>query len=461
MEYSYRSNERYFWSQVIANIRNRWWIYLVILVQCCFIGWLLSSYLITPVYQSDATMIVNVREENGAAITSEQISSAEELANLYGVIIKSDTVLDLVIDNLDLEMNYEQLAKNVSVSSVNNTSVIKISVTDTNAKRSMKILRQIVKTAPGVIEKTVEAGSVKVVSEPRLQTEPVSPNKMQYMLMSVLLALMVIAAWILMSVAREDRIVSRKDIEDRLGLRIAGEIPAVAVDRKKEEVTGRKGNILSEDSSFSYREAFQYLQMTLSQQMQKNHKKTILVTSAVAGEGKSSVAINLALSLKSESKKVLLLECDLRRPSISNYLGIMDEGNQGLEGVLKGTITFHKALQHHDGVSILPAGGTSTNPTEMLNSNRMKVLIDVLKDSFDFIVIDTPPAEEMADALSLCPLVDGVLFVIRHDYADFKVIDVAVRKLQHAGTEIYGVVLNGEKKSHRKKYGYEYSYGYE
>ena len=187
-----------------------------------------------------------------------------------------------------------------------------------------------------------------------------------------------------------------------------------------------------------------------------------MVTSAIAGEGKSYVSINLARSLVADGKRTLLIECDMRKPCICSYLELK-EPEYGLSEILTGIDSLKGTIVSKDGLAILPAGSVPDNPTELLGSDRMQKLIQLAKDHYDYVIIDTPPAASLADALALCTYADGILFVIRQGYADAEVVEAAQEKLNSSGTELLGAVLtcckNAVSKSGRYGYGYAYGYG--
>lgn len=189
------------------------------------IGFLFTQFLIKPEYQSSATLIVNNRHAESQNITSDEIRSAQNLASVYSIIIKSDTVLEEVIQEHQLDMSIDELSKRISVSSVDNTQVIEISSKTYDPKISQKITNSIVNIAPEFIIDMVEAGSVKVISEASFEEKPVSPNLKMNTLVSMILGLMLSTAYVLMNHMLDRRIKSEKEIERYLELPVIGIIP--------------------------------------------------------------------------------------------------------------------------------------------------------------------------------------------------------------------------------------------
>lgn len=189
------------------------------------VGFGVSKFLMTPQYEASALMIVNTRQDTTANVTSDQLNSASRLVSTYGIIIKSDTVLNEVIANLGLGMSYSELASKVSVSAVDETQVMKITVTDANPEGARQVCEQITQVAPDEIVEAVEAGSVKVISAASLNPNPVSPNVMRNTAMAGALGLAACAGLFVVQFLLNNKINSEEDIAKQLNLPVIGVIP--------------------------------------------------------------------------------------------------------------------------------------------------------------------------------------------------------------------------------------------
>lgn len=200
---------------------------LILIVTLVFtvLGLTFTKFMIKAEYQSSATLIVNNRQAENQSITSDEIRSAQNLASVYSIIIKSDTVLEQVIQKNGLDMDVEALSKRISVTSVDNTQVIKISTKTKDPELSQKITASVVEIAPDFIVDMVEAGSVKIISEASFDDKPVSPNLKMNTLVSMILGLMLSTAYVLMNHMLDRRIKSEKEIERYLELPVIGIIP--------------------------------------------------------------------------------------------------------------------------------------------------------------------------------------------------------------------------------------------
>ena len=232
---------------------------------------------------------------------------------------------------------------------------------------------------------------------------------------------------------------------------------------KQEKHIARKFMLVGRDTPFQYQEAFKSLRTNLKFLAMGKSCKKIIMTSAIPGEGKSSVSINLAVSLAEAGSKVLLIDCDLRKPALHRYLKLDKTSYKGLTHVLSGgaltdAILNMKSLNLH----IIIADAIPPNPAELLGSARMKTMVEELEKHYDYIIFDTPPVSVVTDAAVLSQYADGVILVIRQNHATFDEVELAKRNLDTVHANILGAVLNDfDTKAVDKESGYYYSYNYD
>ncbi len=205
-------------------LRHIWVILAVTLVTgaATFFG---VKTFVTPQYESSALMIVNTRQDSSVNVTSDQINSAVKLVDTYSIIIKSRTVLQQVIDDLNLVIDYDSLYERVTVSDVDTTQVIKIAVQDPNPQAAQIICNQITAVAPDIIMDKVEAGSVKVIESASLPGKPVSPRTLRTTAMGMMLAMVVCVGIVVLRMLLNNKINTEEDVEKYLGLPVLGVIP--------------------------------------------------------------------------------------------------------------------------------------------------------------------------------------------------------------------------------------------
>ena len=214
--------------EIIFLLRNNAISIVASALVCALLGFLVTTFLITPQYEASATMIVNSQQNQSAAnITNDMITTAKNLVTTYGIVVKSDTVLQQVIDQLNLDMTYEELQSKVAISAVDSTQVMRIAVQDANPAQAKAIVGKIVEIAPGIVRAAVEAGSVKVISDARVGDEPVSPNKMMNTAIAGLLGLALSVGAIFVKEMLNNTFKNDDDIQRHLGFTVLGVIPYV------------------------------------------------------------------------------------------------------------------------------------------------------------------------------------------------------------------------------------------
>ena len=224
--------------------------------------------------------------------------------------------------------------------------------------------------------------------------------------------------------------------------------------------------LIGSNLNFEGREAYNLLRTNLMFSTKRNDRnaRVIGVTSSVHGEGKSLTIINLAYSLAESGRKVILVECDLRLPTLRKKLGLAK--TTGLSNLLAG-MNSEKATLHKDvlisGLDVVQAGDIPPNPSELLGSKAFASLIDNISESYDVVLLDLPPIGEVSDALVVSKVTDGLIVVVRNDYTIASDLDFTLRQCEMVGAKVIGFIYNGSaSKSKKYKYGYgkKYKYGY-
>lgn len=234
---------------------------------------------------------------------------------------------------------------------------------------------------------------------------------------------------------------------------------------KEKKQTGHTNDsrafLLSSKSPFSVQEAYKTLRTNVTFSLPGTDCKCIGITSANRGEGKSTIAVNLSISLAQLNKKVILIDCDMRLPTIITKLGI--NAKVGLSDYLSGQISEVPVVRINNlGIDVVPSGMIPPDATTLIDSGAMKELVDLLKESYDYIVFDFPPINIVSDAVLLSGMIDGYLMIVRHGISEFKKVNEALRQMRFADAKIIGFVYNGKNndKKYYKRKGYYYRYDY-
>ena len=224
------------------------------------------------------------------------------------------------------------------------------------------------------------------------------------------------------------------------------------------------------DLTFAASEAYKLLRTNLMFFSPEGSGRVIGITSSTVSEGKSTTSINLAYALAESGKKVVLIECDMRRPTIARRLQF--DGSPGLSNLIIGRASPSEVLRTstiHENLSVIPAGDIPPNPSELLGSERMRLAIESLASDYEFVLIDLPPVTAVSDALVAANMIDGILVVVRQGVCTRHALHDTIRQLQVVKDKILGFVYTcaGDenkgyyrKKYYKRGYGYGYGYGY-
>ena len=250
----------------------------------------------------------------------------------------------------------------------------------------------------------------------------------------------------------DDRVKSAFDIEGTIGLPMLGVVPRI-----KKLDTNTKAQAVASNVDRHVTETFRSIHSALKLNDESRNAKIILATSTLPGEGKSFVSSNLSLTFANHGEKTLLIDADLRLPNVARSLQI--ENDYGLlDHIEKGVALDDVIIKEvYPNLDVLPSGGKSKNPTQVLNSAQLEAMFADLRDRYDRIVVDSPPLAAVSDALNLLPLVDGTLYIIKFNTVKRKTAVVNVRRLWESNTPVFGAILNNITSSLSSYYYSHYS----
>lgn len=224
-----------------------------------------------------------------------------------------------------------------------------------------------------------------------------------------------------------------------------------------ESLEEKSAKIICDTTNAAVRESYKALRTNIMFSIPKKKCKRIIITSAVSGDGKSTNAINLAITIAETGAKVLLIDCDLRRPNVGNLLKLKQDN--GLSNILAGYNTFENtaAFSVRKNMDVIPAGEIPPNPTELLGSEEFKSMIESFSEEYEYIILDTSPVNHVTDAALLSELVDGIVLVVRSGKTQKEELNSAVNTLKLVGAKILGFVFNDAETSGKDLYGNYYS----
>lgn len=451
-------------SFIVKSLLHHWYI-LLIAVLVCSMGMLgVSRFMVAPKYSSTVKMYVN----NGSTLINDYVSSSEllvakELVNTYVAILETPDTLVRVIEESGLDYSLSQLSSMIRAGSVNNTEVFYITVVAPDAKHAAILADTISKVLPERISEVVDKSSVSVVQKAIVPTAPSSPNHMNYVLIGALIGLCLSCAAVLLKEFLDNAIHDEQYPTETYSMRTLGYIPSLG--EKKEKKASKSGEMAIENTvickelPFGAAEAYKTLRTNLKNLSDKGQSYKVLgITSPCPGDGKSTMAINLAYTVAQTGKSVVLIEADMRKPVMAKRLNL--KARAGLKDMLMepGTNAIQES-GYMENWKVISAGTATENPAELLGSRAFDQLIDRLCGEYDYVLIDLPPVNEVSDAMTVSRCLDGMICTIKQSYTRKMDLAVAMRHMSYSNTEIIGFVINNA--SSGGKYGYKgYKYGY-
>lgn len=423
-------------------LRANWAIVLTLTVAAAGSS-VLTSLLMHPSYESTARMYISTP---GSGTTSELAQGnvfAEERVSTYLRISTSPAVLNPVIGELGLADSAKELAARMRVSSDKNTVVMNLSVLDSEPHRAAATASRIAVTVKKTVEILEKPRSqaespvqLSIIAEPTVPANPTYPNVWLNAFVGLLIGLAAGLACAIIRSTQSIRVSGDAAVRAVTEGEILGRIP---MDR-----TGKGYQRLSDkDKADSRTESFRQLRTNLAFSRVLHNRNSILVTSAVNGEGKSTTAVHLSMALAAAGHRVVLVDADLRTPTLHEQLGL--EQSVGLSAVLVGDAAVSDVLKpwgDHE-LHVLTAGHRPPNPNLLLESTRSRDLWHELEANFDVVVIDAPSVLAFPDTLTVARNVMAVLLVVGDGVPKKTDLDSAVRALESVGAETIGVVLNG------------------
>lgn len=445
-----------------ALILRKYWVLVVVSTLVGLIAGAGASLLMTPEYQSRTQLYVSVRSDGGN--TGDLVQGAtysRQIVNSYVAVISSNVVLDPVVEELQLDMTGAELADHVSASSPPDSALINITANSPSAEQAADIANAVGASFQNFVQTELEPETVGAspVSLTTTQTglapdEPISPNVPVNLALGLLAGLAVGFGIAVLRSIMDRRIYTREDIESITHKPILGNIVENPNVKEERFVVQSQPNSPQAESFRTLRTNLQFLNTEAKGQV-------FAVTSAKPGEGKSTATLNLALALAQTGARVAAVEGDLRKPVFGKYLGI--EGGAGLTDALIGRADVDDVLQRwgRDQFYALPAGRIPPNPSELLGSAAMDRILDDLRQRFDYVIVDAPPVLAVTDAAVLGKLASGLLLVVATGSTVKPDLDGALRSLETAGANVYGVVATRIPAKSSGLYGYGYgTYAY-
>lgn len=457
-------------------LRRRWWLVLVCFLIATTISAVVTFNFITPVYKAETTLFSG-KELNGiASLDLSALSLDQKLVTDYREIVLSRNVAKQIINERGLSMSVETFQSRVSLEPVSDSRFFKISFESTVPKLSMDVTNALGRVIIEKAEEIIDVKNVIVIDLAELPKAPIKPNKMLNIAIAALLGLMFGVFLVYLMELLDRTLKTDRDVEKHLGLSTIGEIPLfegedrrnskhfaflprkTRKDKKDKKDYISKSLISILDPKEPAAEAYRSLRTNIGYTSVDKQVQVIAITSAGPAEGKSTTVANLAISLAQVGKKVLVIDCDLRKAKIHKYFSIPND--YGVTDIIVNKYEINEAIKkvkEVDNLYVICSGAVPPNPSELLESKKMGELLDRVRKDYDIILIDTPPVGQLTDAAILGKHADGILLIVASGETHIDVAKHAKSTLEKIDAKILGVIITKINGGIRGSYYYRYS----
>lgn len=436
------------------------------------LGYIYSFYFVVPKYKASTTIVlVKADTQNGNnnsdTITQSDITLNQKLVGTYSEIMKSDRVLSTVIDNLHLEISEQELSKEISVSAIDDTEILNVTVKDTHPKQAAKITNELVSVFAKEVMDIYNINNVSIIDEAKIPVEPYNINHTKDLGIAFGIGVLLYAGIVIMMYMFDTTIKIEEDVEEFIGLNTLISLPVY--NKKEKDKLKLKSEydeiVVFEDPKSAISENFRTLRTNLMFTQTDKTIKTILVTSSNMAEGKSWVSANLATTFAKSDKRVIIVDADMRKgrqhnifklshkQGLSNCLSISAENRE----ITPNSVSKYIKETRIPNLHVITGGDRPPNPSELLSSQRVAELLDVLRKMYDIVIIDGTPSTIVSDSVILSRVVDTTVIVTASRQTKIEAANKVKKAIESAGGTIAGIVINKMQVRGRK---YQSTYYY-
>jgi capsular exopolysaccharide synthesis family protein len=442
---------------LVRDVAKHWLLILLVVRMVGMGAYIYGSASYKPEYRTTFTYVTYTR--NSATTVYNNLTSANMVAGVFEELLNSSLFRNTVLR----ESGLSAFQGTVSASVIPETNILTVTVSGSDPRSVFLMAQAIVDHHESVTYQVIDNVSLELLRSPTVPTGPSNtPNAKSLAKKAVILATAGIVAVLAYLSIRKDTVRSGREARSKLDCSYLGDVPH---ERRFRTLMSRlrwdPTNILVTNplTSFRFVETFRKLASRVEYHM--HGKKVVMVTSLLESEGKSTVSVNMALSMALKHERVLLIDCDLRKPACHGLLE-MDAGEHGLRAVLEGTKKPGEAVlqDKKSGLYVLLETNGTQASEDYLGSRQMADLLRWARERFDMVVLDLPPMALVSDAEGMMELADASVLVVRQNKAKAGGINRAIATLEGGNAKLLGCVLNDVYATGLSGGGYGYGYGY-
>ena len=443
-------------SDIWRGFLKFWWVCILITVICSIAMAAFSFVNFRPVYTVSATFTVQTQDitASGTGITSYSYyynrTTAEQLSNTFPYILESNLLQSAVCEDLGIE----HIPATITATSVEGTNLFTMKAVGTNPQDTYDVLISAMENYPSVAEYVIGSSKLVIITEPIFPEAPSNDrDTLKYAFIGFAAGLILSCGIIALYAIARDTIRTKKDIREKINQNCLGVLPKVTFRKHNKEFNSSIliDNALTGDS---FMETVRQLRNSIVSELDEN-AKSILFTSASPEEGKTTVSANVAVALAKMERRIILIDADIRNPSIEKAL----EKHEKYD--IRDFDSFSQLKRIPDlGIDILTFNVSEDNMWKVINTEYLKNIMETLKQEYDYIIVDAPPCALVSDPITIASVVDTTILVVKQDTVRTTRIKYAIDSLLSVNANILGCVLNSAA-SGIIGYGYYYGgYGY-
>ncbi len=423
---------------VFFLLKKRLVLICTVTILAVLLSYIYSMCLVQPVFECNTTLIVSV-EQSGASKTTAQI------ADTLGYILKNQSLLQKVTQILNLHQSADTLSDNLDFAETETTGIYLLTVKAGSESLAGAITDTVIKYVPDEISSSLKIGSIEIITLSE-DTKQISPNVLNNVFLGFFIGFALSCALSFVMELMNNKFKTNDDVKTRLAYPVIGVIPSFPPSDAHFNPGGGTQLI----------ESFNALQAVLRHKLRNKTVKKIIIVSPLTGDGKTTVAMNLAAAMRSNDRKILVVDADFRTPGISGVLFPDASGQEGLSAVLANNADLSGCVRDVQGTFVLPSGSTPDNPNALLQSDAMRTFLEEAESRYDTLLFDTPPVAKHSDAVTLLPKMDGAIFVVRHNHTTFEAAAFAKERLEMVNAYVIGCIINAfDTRGTNKIYTYD------
>ncbi|MBQ3139546.1 MAG: polysaccharide biosynthesis tyrosine autokinase [Ruminococcus sp.] len=479
------NENEYSLKSIFQLVIGKWWLILILAIVGAGAAFGFSKYVMPLEYRSYTSMYVkNNNTVTGDAVNLNDLNASKSLVSTYIAVLQDDAVLDEVgnellkkypvdklkgsfsIDNEKKTVGINSIRDCLTMSSVDDTEVLKIVAVTKDPALSADLCNIIADIAPDFLVRVVGAGSVEAIGPAKIYAKPISPNIPKNTVVGMLAGIMIAVLLIFVFDFFDNTVKDTELLNNKYNKPVVGEIHRFTRGKKKKNEKDERKTLLSKDFPFHIVESYKAMRTNLIFSLSTSDKKIFAISSPNPSEGKSTTAANIAITLAQADNKVLLIDADMRKPVQHNIF--QTKNKVGFSSVISKMETSSKCIHKNvvKNLDLLPTGPKPPNPSELLASEQTEKLLEELSDKYDYIIIDTPPVNVVTDAMGVSKSVAGIFLILKYGSTTFDEAEQAMKTISLANMNMLGFIMNDIKNKgngstyYKSKYS-DYGYGEE